>query len=103
MSKSSYISVADNKHLDLVASLCCVACRMIGYEDTPAEIHHIRTNMGMSQRNDHHHAIPLCPYHHRTGHNAIHKSKELFENDFATEQELLDLINKMIGVVKECA
>ena len=32
---------ADSDHLEKVVSLGCMACRKIGYDDTPAEIHHL--------------------------------------------------------------
>jgi hypothetical protein len=102
VSSKPYKSKEEKEHLTLVASLGCVACRIIGHQNTPAEIHHIREGQGISQKADHFHVIPLCPYHHRTGPNAIHKSKINFERDFATETELLTLVDKMIEVVKEC-
>lgn len=87
---------AERDRLNSVASLGCIACFKLGYRDTPAEIHHIRTGMGMGQRNDHWHAIPLCPYHHRHGKEAIHQSRALFEKKFGTETELLNQVNEML-------
>ena len=84
---------AEKQHLSKVASLGCMACRVIGYEDTPAELHHIRSGVGMGQRSDNYHAIPLCAQHHRHGPNAIHQSKVNFERDFGTELELLEMVN----------
>ncbi|NCP63167.1 MAG: DUF968 domain-containing protein [Paraglaciecola sp.] len=89
---------AEKHHLSKVAALGCIACRTIGYSDTPAEIHHIRTGMGMSQRNDNYHVIPLCVRHHRHDKNAIHQSKANFERDFGTELELLEMVNQLIKV-----
>mgnify|MGYP003328680870 CR=1 FL=1 len=34
-------TVAEKKHMKRVAELGCIACRKLGYEDTPAELHHI--------------------------------------------------------------
>ena len=87
---------AEKHHLSKVAALGCIAYLKIGHEDTPAEIHHIRSGVGMGQRNDDYHAIPLCPEHHRHGKNAIHQSKVFFERDFGTESELLELVNSMV-------
>ena len=95
MAKS--IKRAERHHLSKVAAMGCIACQLMGYEDTPAEIHHIRTGMGMGQRNDHYHTIPLCPEHHRHGSNAIHRSKKSFEADFGTEMELLEMVNGKLG------
>ena len=83
---------AEKHHLAKVAAFGCVACRVIGYEDTPAEIHHIRSDAGLAQRASHYETIPLCPQHHRHGENAIHRSKANFEADFGTERELLEIV-----------
>jgi hypothetical protein len=84
---------AERHHLSKVAALGCMACRVIGYDDTPAELHHIRSGVGMGQRNDNYHVIPLCSIHHRLGKSAIHQSKVNFESDFGTELELLEMVN----------
>lgn len=79
-------SVADKKHLDLVASLGCIICRR------PAQIHHPRDGMGMSQRAPDSEAIPLCADHHTDGGLgvAIHAGQATFEERFGTETELLE-------------
>ena len=59
------------KYLSRVAELGCVLCRRIGFEDTPAEIHHIRDGQGMAQRSSDYLAIPLCREHHR-GDSGVH-------------------------------
>lgn len=86
----------ERQHMSKVASLGCIACRKIGYYDTPAEIHHIRTGMGMGQRNSHFKTIPLCAEHHRHGPSAIHRSKELFEYNFGTEEQLLGEVMELL-------
>lgn len=87
---------AEKHHMAKVAALGCIACRKIGYHDTPAELHHPRTGMGMGQRNDHMKVIPLCPTHHRHGESAIHRSKTQFEMNFGTELELLNEVLELI-------
>ena len=82
----------EKHHLAKVAALGCIACRKLGYEDTPAEIHHIRDKVGLGTRSTHFETIPLCPEHHRHGSNAIHRSKNSFEADFGTERELLEIV-----------
>ena len=89
---------AQVKHLFKVAELGCIACKKIGYEDTPAEIHHIRTGVGMGQRSSHYCTLPLCPIHHRHGADAIHQSKILFESKFGTELELLAEVEALLNV-----
>ena len=54
-----------------VAALGCIACRLLGYGETPAQLHHPRTGQGMGQRSRHWLCIPLCPEHH-TGKHGIH-------------------------------
>lgn len=84
---------AEKEHLNKIASLGCIICRM------PCEIHHLRHGMGMGQRNSHFNAIGLCPNHHRTGGYgvAFHAGKKAFEKKFGTEIELLE---KTINMIK---
>lgn len=87
---------AEKHHLAKVAASGCIACRKLGYEDTPAEIHHIRDGMGLSVRSTHYETIPLCPGHHRHADNSIHRSKARFESEFGTERELLaEVLNEL--------
>lgn len=83
---------AEKQHLSKVAELGCIICQM------PAEIHHIRTGMGIGQRNSHFNVIPLCPHHHRTGGYpfAIHAGQKGFEEMFGTELELLERVKARI-------
>jgi Recombination enhancement, RecA-dependent nuclease len=84
---------AEKQHLDLIASLGCMVCRQ------PAQIHHIRSGMGMGQKSGHFRAIPLCPKHHLTGGHgvAFHAGKKAWQEKFGTEEELLDKLYEMIG------
>lgn len=95
MSKKN-ATAKERQHMAKVAALGCIACRKIGYHDTPAEIHHIRTGMGMGQRNSHYKTIPLCAQHHRHGADAIHRSKEYFESQFGTEEQLLGEVMELL-------
>ena len=81
-------SKAESDYMSAVASLGCIACRKMGYEGTPAEIHHIG-NRTMGKRSSNYDTIPLCPIHHRTGPDAVHMNKKVFEAQFGTELELL--------------
>lgn len=81
----------ERRHLSDVADLGCVVCRNLGFGDTPAEVHHIRTGQGMSQRASHYETIPLCPYHHRHGgDDAVHGNRRRFEERYGTEKKLLE-------------
>lgn len=90
---------SERAHLDSVQQLCCIACRKIGYEDTPAEIHHIRSGMGKGQRAGHFQAIPLCPHHHRLGGygEAFHAGPKIWQEKFGHEADLLEEVLEMVG------
>jgi len=84
-------TVAEKKHLGIVAELGCWACRKIGFYDTPAEIHHVSKGVGKGQRASNYEVIPLCPHHHRLGGygEAIHSGRKAWESQFGDELELL--------------
>lgn len=54
-----------------VASLGCIACKMLGYGPTPASLHHVREGQGMMQRASDWLVIPLCHEHHQ-GKHGVH-------------------------------
>ncbi|MFB2927582.1 Ref family recombination enhancement nuclease [Aeromonas hydrophila] len=84
---------ADQQHLSDVASLGCIACRNAGYGATPAEIHHVRSGLGMSQRAEHTRVLPLCPRHHRacypTGFRAAPRT---WQQEHGSEKALLEQV-----------
>lgn len=88
---------SESKYLNKVASLGCIVCCNLGFEGTPAEIHHI-SNGTLSKRASNYETIPLCPFHHRTGNNgeAVHAGIKSFESNFGTEQELLNQIMELL-------
>jgi hypothetical protein len=98
------MKLKERQHLGRLAALGCIACRQMGYSDTPAEIHHIRAGVGKGQRASHYEAIPLCPAHHRGTAGlkvpSIHGSKNNFIRAFGTEHQLLDLC---LDLLKEAA
>ena len=79
---------ADKKFLDMIAGLGCIICK------GPAEIHHIRSGVGMGQRSPHKRVLPLCPNHHRLGGYgvAFHAGQMAWENNHGTELNLLDKV-----------
>jgi hypothetical protein len=83
---------AEKEHMNRVAELGW----MSGHQ--PAGTHHLRTGMGMAQRNTNFNVIPLCPLHHRTGGygTAIHAGIKAFEKNFGTESQLLERVNKLL-------
>jgi hypothetical protein len=94
------VNTKDRQHLSQLAALGCIACRLDGHYETPAEIHHIRTGMGMGQRNSHQKAIPLCPAHHRgTAGKAVpsvHGTPKAFLFRYGTELDLLAEVNRLL-------
>lgn len=89
---------AEREHLNKVADLCCIVCINQGVADSPAQIHHIRTGQGMSQRSSHYETIPLCPVHHQHGGYgvAIHAGQKTWESLYGTELELLKQVKKLL-------
>lgn len=98
MSKSK--TKAEKLHLDRVAALGCIVCKSMGYEDTPAEIHHCSKGTGLAVRADNYHVIPLCAMHHRQGGYgvAIHAGRKTWEQRYGTESDLLAQVNAELGL-----
>ena len=97
MSRS--VKKSDREHLQKIAELGCIVCRNIGFDDSPAEIHHLRSGCGIGQRSAHQRAIPLCPPHHRTGGYgvAIHAGQREWEKKFGSEENLLEQVLSELG------
>lgn len=89
--KKSHKTKAEQQHLDRVASLGCCVYKNLGYPDSPAGIHHVRTGQGTSQRSSHFNTLPLCAAHHQTGGYGVayHAGPEIWAKKYGTETELL--------------
>ena len=76
---------AEKRHLSRIADMGCLIC------GAPAEIHHLRTVCGMSQRANNYLTIGLCPEHHRQGAfgHAIHNGYQEFSKNYGSEGDLL--------------
>ena len=59
------------QHKNEVAALGCMACRLLGYGETPASLHHVREGQGMAQRASDWLVIQLCQEHHQ-GQHGVH-------------------------------
>lgn len=82
---------------DRVAGLGCILCWFLGWGQTPAELHHPRTGMGMGMRASDRDVIPLCPPHHR-GNEGLHGlGRKAFERRYkVTEMDLLELVRRAV-------
>lgn len=80
----------EKDYLSRVVELGCAVCRRLGYDDSPAEIHHIRTGQGR-KRASHYDTVPMCFRHHR-GNDGIHGlgTKGFAKHYGFTELELLE-------------
>jgi hypothetical protein len=87
----------EKKYMSAVAELGCVICRRLGYEGTPAELHHIRSGQGWGRASNYL-VIPACPRHHR-GNEGIHGlgTKGFPKHYGFTEQDLLDDVRRLLG------
>lgn len=88
---------AEREHMRRVAALGCIACKNLGYDETPAEIHHITTGTGMGQRASHFETIPLCWNHHSAqGQDGFHKYPETWQMKHGRELDLLEQVRGML-------
>lgn len=92
---------AEKAHVEAVVSIGCIACYIdSGMLETPAEVHHVRSGQGMAQRSSWRRILPLCSDHHRNGMNgktAIHRGIKTFTAKYGTEQDLLNLVDSLLG------
>ena len=96
---SRLVTRAEKKHMNQVAELGCGLCRRMGFEGTPAELHHPRAGMGMGQRASNMRVIPLCPEHHR-GSTGVHgKGSKGFPLHWGFTEE--DLLNDTLELLKK--
>ena len=89
---------AEREYLSKVAALGCAICRRMGYNDTPACIHHRRTGTGAGKRSSHFDVVPLCWEHHQ-GDTGLHgMGRKAFERHYGiTELELIAETKRMVG------
>jgi hypothetical protein len=88
----------DKKHLALIASMPCIACKVSGKNQTMiTEVHHL-TGCGLGLKASDLLTIPLCIFHHRMGNKgeAVHSGVKSFERVFGTQQELLKKVREML-------
>lgn len=61
-------SAAERAHHGAVAAMACVACGA-----RPVEVHHVVSDGFQRLSKCHRRVLPVCPEHHRTGKQAIHR------------------------------
>ncbi|VVE55613.1 Ref family recombination enhancement nuclease [Pandoraea communis] len=90
---------AEREHLGIVAGLCCIVCRNLGFGESPAEVHHVRFLAGGGQRAGHTQTIPLCPLHHRLGGYgvAFHAGPGEFQRRYGSEEQLLEQTSREVA------
>ncbi len=93
-------SAEERRYLSRVAALGCIVCQVLGIQDSPAEIHHIRSGAGIGQRSSNLRVLPLCAPHHRIGGYGVayHAGRKAWEKAFGTELELLARVYGLLGV-----
>lgn len=94
-------TVEEQRFMDAIAGLGCIACRKDGIENTFISIHHIQ---GRTAPGAHFKTLPLCGPHHQQddtdpmGRVSLHGSREQFEARYGTERELLAEAKERLGV-----
>jgi hypothetical protein len=81
---------------DKIARLGCILCsEVLGFEGTPAELHHVRRYGAKRATSE---IMPLCPEHHR-GNNGLHGlGVKGFERKYEIScEELLERVSKKLG------
>lgn len=97
MKRSS--TAAERQYLASVAALGCIVCsHCYGFEDTPAQVHHVRVSHGWG-RTSHFMTIPLCEPHH-TGKLGVHSmGRDEFELMTGySEIRWLEIVQHKLGV-----
>ena len=97
--KKHHKTKSEQQHLDRVAALCCVVCKNLGYPDSPAGIHHVRTGQGGAQRASHFETLPLCAAHHQDGGYGVayHAGSKIWQQNYGTELDLLAQVRRELG------
>lgn len=92
-------TAAEKRYLARLAAMGCIVCsECLGYEGTPAVVHHVHTEFGWG-RTSHYDTLPLCPTHHVAPGQSVHgMGREEFTECFGkSEAELLALVRGRLG------
>ena len=77
-----------SEYLSKLANLGCIICKKMGFQDSPAEIHHINEGR-IGKRASFRKCLPLCPNHHRNGIESYHYSPKKFNAKWGSQKDLL--------------
>ena len=77
-----------SEYLSKLANLGCIICKKMGFQDSPAEIHHINEGR-IGKRASFNKTIPLCVIHHRQSKESYHYSPKNFTKKWGSQKELL--------------
>ena len=83
---------AQHRHLNRVAALGCIACKLLCLGESPSQVHHIRE--GRIARN-HWLTLPLCPRHHTGASMSVHMDKDALMMALGVASEF-DLLAEVI-------
>ena len=93
----------EKSHWDKICAFGCIACHLDGIKNTYVSIHHCdgRTKPGAHKK-----VLALCNGHHQSGNKhpnpdgepypSIHPWKKRFETKYGTQQELIELTNRLV-------
>ena len=87
---------AEKAHWDKIIAFGCIACHLDGIKNTYVSIHHCD---GRTKEGAHMKVIALCFLHHQGGTvelPSIHPWKKRFEAKYGTQQELIELTNRLV-------
>lgn len=98
-------TVAESAWMDAITALGCIACLIDGHPGTPGAVHHLLQG---GRRIGHLFTICLCdPGHHQNGQQlgkvSRHPWKARFEEQYGTEQALLELTEQLVAQRKATA
>jgi hypothetical protein len=106
---------SDLERFRLLQAVGCIACRLDGRKNVPADVHHLLSG---GRRMGHQATIPLDPWHHRglippdckTGREAEERygpslavSPKGFRERYGSEKELLETVNLMLDMLRAVA
>ena len=88
----------ERQYMSDVAGIGCIVCRNLGEDESPANVHHIRTGNGAGQKSGNYLTIPLCHFHHQGGEGIHTLGTRVWQPKYGDE---LSLLNQTIGLVHE--